>query len=252
MEGLIRGSRPVEPGWTELVSVDRFSLALGRIRLDGKAPWSRTESDLETGLVLLEGEGEVQVGPHRCSVRRGDWRDGPGHAWLVPAGTRYELSGRAEWAVVHTRNPAAFSPHHVPPERCRSEPRGQGARDDAAFRWVRTYVDDREGPAAARLVLGEVRALPGRWSSYPPHHHPQPELYHYRFADPRGYGHAEHGDEVAKVTDGDTLCIEGGRTHAQCAAPGYDMFYLWAIRHLDAARYDGPTFDPEHRWLLKR
>jgi 5-deoxy-glucuronate isomerase len=116
---------------------------------------------------------------------------------------------------------------------------------------VRTIFDDRNGPPGARLVVGEVVTSPGRWSSYPPHHHPQPEIYHYRFTRPEGYGHAETGEAVHKVRAGDTVVIDPGETHAQCAAPGYGMWYLWTIRHLDDARYAGPTFDPEHRWTLE-
>ena len=90
-------------------------------------------------------------------------------------------------------------------------------------------VDD---PERLEKVLGEVVTMPGRWSSYPPHHHPQPEIYHYRFTRPQGYGHAELGDDVLKVKQFDTVKIFDGNDHAQCAAPGYGMYYSWVIRHL--------------------
>jgi 5-deoxy-glucuronate isomerase len=96
-----------------------------------------------------------------------------------------------------------------------------------------------------------VITYPGRWSSYPPHHHPQPELYYYRFDRPQGYGHAECGDEVYKVREHDVLRIPGGRDHAQCAAPGYHMYYLWTIRHLEGARYAGFETTPDHRWTFE-
>lgn len=233
-----------------MVPEERFPIGLGVVKLDGRASWTSATPGRETGLVLLSGEGEVRVRDQRTSVRRGSLFEGPGHAWLVPPGAELELSGPGEWAVVRTPNSEAFDPVHIPPESCRSEARGRGQHHDCAFRWVRTYVDRADGPAQARLVLGEVHTLAGRWSSYPPHHHAQPEVYHYRFEDPRGYGHAEHGEAVGKVRNLDTLCIDGGRVHAQCAAPGYDMFYLWAIRHLDGAPYDVPTFDPQHCWIL--
>lgn len=245
----IRGPQATPAGWTPLV-VD-FPVRLGLVRLEGDAPFA-VDGSHEVGLVLIHGEGRVTMGDRQWSASRSSLFDGPGHAWLAPAGTSVHLSGNAEWAVVSTSNPLSFEAMHVGPDACRNEDRGRGGLEDTAFRWVRTYVDRTHAPPEARLVLGEVHNLQGRWSSYPPHHHPQPEIYHYRFSDVRGYGHAEHGDEVMKVRQGDTLCIEGGHVHSQCAAPGYDMFYLWAIRHLDGRPYDKPTFDPEHRWILER
>ena len=113
---------------------------------------------------------------------------------------------------------------------------------------VRTIFDGRNRPQA-KLVLGEVVTFPGRWSSYPPHHHPQPEIYHYRFTDPRGYGHAELGDDVLKVQQHDTIKILDFNDHSQVAAPGYGMYYIWAIRHLDGDPYTVPEFTREHAWL---
>jgi len=114
---------------------------------------------------------------------------------------------------------------------------------------VRTIFDFRNRPQA-RLVLGEVVTLPGRWSSYPPHHHPQPEIYHYRFSQPSGFGFSEAGGGVVRVRHGDTLKIPPGADHAQVAAPGYPMYYLWVIRHLDGNPYRKPEFTESHRWLL--
>ena len=45
--------------------------------------------------------------------------------------------------------------------------------------------------------------------------------------------------------------ILDGSDHAQVAAPGYGMYYLWAIRHLDGDRYTVPTFDPAHTWTME-
>jgi 5-deoxy-glucuronate isomerase len=130
-----------------------------------------------------------------------------------------------------------------------NEHRGRGQLDDTAYRIVRTIFDVRNRPEC-KLVLGEVINFPGRWSSYPPHHHPQPEIYHYRFDKPQGYGHGELGQEVLKVRHGDTVKILDNRDHSQCAAPGYAMYYIWAIRHLPGDPYTVPEFTAEHRWML--
>src|SRR5690606_38822643 len=90
----------------------------------------------------------------------------------------------------------------------------------------------------------------GRWSSYPPHHHAQPEIYHYRFTMPQGYGHAEVGEAVHKVRQGDTVMIPGGMDHAQVSAPGYGMYYLWVVRHLEGSLFTGYEFTKDLDMLV--
>ena len=120
---------------------------------------------------------------------------------------------------------------------------------NAGLRNVRLVFDLSNRPDS-NLVVGEVISFPGRWSSYPPHHHDQPEIYHYRFTEPPGYGHGENGEDVYKLRHGDTLFIEPGKDHAQVSAPGYGMYYLWFIRHLPGNPYTGFTFAAEHEWTL--
>ena len=36
--------------------------------------------------------------------------------------------------------------------------------------------------------------------------------------------------------------ITNSKTHSQTSAPGFHMYYLWAIRHGDQKRYDGFTY----------
>ena len=115
---------------------------------------------------------------------------------------------------------------------------------------MRTVFDDSDAPFS-NLVVGEVVTMPGKWSSYPPHHHPQPEIYHYRFLPENGFGLAVVGDSAFTVRSGDTVLIREGESHPQAAAPGYAMWYLWAIRHLDGNRYVTPTVDPDHAWTTR-
>jgi len=48
----------------------------------------------------------------------------------------------------------------------------------------------------------------------------------------------------------DTIIIPGRKVHPQTSAPGYRMYYLWAIRHLENNPYKGFEFREEHKWLL--
>ena len=61
------------------------------------------------------------------------------------------------------------------------------------------------------------------------------------------------GDDVEKSTDGSFLCIEPHCAHQQVCAPGYTMYYVWMIRHIDGDPWYKTTrfFAKEHEWLTK-
>ncbi len=211
---------------------------------------------LETAWLLLSGEAALAwtasgLPGSAATVRRDSIFDEDPIALHLPVGTHARVEARSdvEWARFRTANDAAFPATLFTHDNLlESEDRDKGLWGDAAWRIVRTIFDTRNRPTA-RLVLGEVINFPGRWSSYPPHHHPHPEIYHYRFTAPQGYGHGELGDEVLKVRAHDTVLILDGDDHSQVAAPGYGMYYIWAIRHLDGNPYVAPEFTAEHRWM---
>ena len=101
------------------------------------------------------------------------------------------------------------------------------------------------------MVNGEVINTPGRWSGYIPHHHPQPEVYTYKFDKPQGFGAAFIGDNAFKITHNSWAEISADLMHPQVTAPGYAMWYSWMIRHLDGNPWKKTRTDlPEHTWLL--
>ena len=207
----------------------------------------------ETAWVLMGGraEVEVEIDGARTAVARASLFDEAPSVVHAPAGARVRIAAveATEWTVARATNAARFAPRVFLPGDIQDELRGKGLAQDTAVRNVRLAFDVTNRPEAA-LVVGEVINWPGRWSSYPPHHHSQPEIYHYRFTLPQGYGHAEVGDEVFKVKQNDTLRIPGGLDHPQAAAPGYGMYYLWIVRHLPGDPYRGFVFTEDHRWLL--
>ena len=156
----------------------------------------------------------------------------------------------SEFTVYSTANTEPFDARAFAPGDVPTEHRGRDQVGNACYRFVRTIFDRANSDAKAELVLGEVITMPGRWSSYPPHHHPQPEIYHYRFTKPGGFGHAELGEAVVKVRQYDTTKILHGVDHAQAAAPGYGMYYSWVIRHLPDNPYIVPEFTEEHAWVV--
>jgi 5-deoxy-glucuronate isomerase len=228
-----------------------MGMAFGLLRLRTNTTHHETTTQ-ETVLVLLAGAVKVHLGERSFTAsRRSLFDEGP-FTFHAGAGTPLRVQavgGGAELAVIRADNPRQLPPRVYTPADTITEERGAGLVQGACRRLVRTIFDHSTRPDSA-LVVGEVVNFPGRWSSYPGHHHAQPEIYHYRFTLPQGYGHAELGDAVVKVRHGDTTMIPGGLDHAQVSAPGYGMYYLWIVRHLPRRPYKGFTFTREHTWLL--
>ena len=117
-------------------------------------------------------------------------------------------------------------------------------------REIKTFFDYESAPWS-NMVLGEVQNFPGKWSSYPPHHHPQPEVYFYRFDYPDGFGAGFANGQVYHTKHNGCLVINHS-FHSQVCAPGYAMIYMWGIRHLPGDPWEKTRIDdPEHAWLWK-
>jgi 5-deoxy-glucuronate isomerase len=228
-------------------------LAHAVVRLDAGATWSERPAG-ETALLLMSGRVEVRLPGARHTLERASLFDESASCVHVAAGTDIAIraGSDAELMVFGCANASTFPPRVFQPADVPNEHRGLGQVRNRSLRFVRTIFDARNSPREVQLVLGEVVTLPGGWSSYPPHHHAQPEIYHYRFTAPQGYGHGELGDSVFKLRQYDSLCIGPGQDHAQCAAPGYGMYYSWVIRHLPDRPYTVPEFTPEHAWTMKQ
>jgi 5-deoxy-glucuronate isomerase len=211
-------------------------------------------SDSESAWLLMHGRIEGRAGDLPFAFERHSLFDESASCIHVSAGSEVVIEAKTdcELTVYRCQNRKPFAPRVFTPAQVPNEHRGKGQVAGRCLRFVRTIFDGSSSPAEAELVLGEVVTLPGGWSSYPPHHHRQPEIYHYRFTKPQGYGHAELGDDVFKIGDGDTICIPPGLDHAQCAAPGYGMYYSWVIRHLPDDPYTVPDFTDEHSWTMEK
>lgn len=231
---------------------DNTQISLDVLKLDGGATHSLT-TECETAWLLMSGRVTGTAGEKEFRLERRSLFDESSSCVHVSAGTavRIYCEEDSEFTVYSCDNRLPFEARIFLPEDVANEPRGKGQVGNRCLRYVRTVFDDTNSDPNTGLVLGEVITFQGGWSSYPPHHHPQPEIYHYRFTEPQGYGHAELGDQVLKVRNYDTVKILDLNDHAQCAAPGYGMYYAWVIRHLPDDRYSVPEFTEEHAWIMQ-
>lgn len=207
-------------------------------------------STLETAVVLITGQVVFKYRDKVYEGQRDNIFEQDPHVLHVPQSVAIDIIAGTdcELAIVQTANSVSFEEKVFNQDNMlESEHRGKGILNDTAYRMVRTVFDKRNR-RESNLVIGEVITFPGCWSSYPPHHHRQPEIYHYRFTEPQGYGHAECGDKIFKAENYSTLKILDENDHAQTAAPGYGMYYLWLIRHLPNDPYTVPDFTLAHDW----
>jgi 5-deoxy-glucuronate isomerase len=254
----IRGYTPLVPraGDTADMLMDFGVLTL----LPGDR-WERSSQTEEQCLLLARGSAKISWrvndgGPEERDISRPDLFDHSPWCLSVPRESKLAISAGAEGAeffYTATDNPKKFKPRLFTPEECRSEFRGEGTMRETSTRIVRTCFDDTNR-SESNLVIGEVIGVPGKWSSYPPHHHPQPEIYHYRFKPEQGFGLTAIGDTPYIIRNRDTILIREGQVHPQVTAPGYAMWYLWVIRHIDGAHYGPatgtPIFVEEHQWVM--
>ena len=208
----------------------------------------------ETAIQLVEGELDFKVNGKTYSAKRGGVFESPGFVLHIPFNVEVQLTSKsyAEILIISTSNKNSFDIEFYSPEDVLVQRFGVDVWDNTGIRDVLTFFDYDNAPYS-NLVIGEVFSLPGRWSSYIPHSHPQPEIYYYRFDKPQGFGAAFINYEASAIYDKNFLLIPGGNTHPQCAAPGYALYFSWIIRHLDGNPWKKTrNVDPKHSWLEEK
>lgn len=204
----------------------------------------------EAAFLLLSGAVEFCLGGASYSARRADiFRQDP-YCMHVPCGQAVTIRAleATEILLIATTNPADFSPVFYTPDMVKSRYLGDDTLGGTARRLIRDIFDYDNAPYS-NLVVGEIINLPGRWSSYPPHWHRQPEIYFYKFDKPQGFGACFMGDNAYSIRHNSFAAIPGGLCHPQCTAPGYAMYYAWIIRHLENDPWNERNYAPEHDWL---
>ena len=209
------------------------------------------EQEKETAVMLLAGKVVfVFEGRLENAGRRSVFRDKP-YCLHCCRGKEISVTAVEDSRVLiqQTKNSGTFDTVFYTPEMCTLQEFGKEQWEGAAHRQVLTVFDYENAPYS-NMVMGEVFHKPGCWSSYPPHYHPQPEPYYDEFDKPQGFGVGFDGEQCFKVGDQGCLAITPMHPHQQAAAPGYRMYYVWLIRHLEGDPWRKTRIvDPEHEWL---
>ncbi len=255
---IVRRATDFPAGYTAITAVDglgaEMRMDFGVLVLETGGRFEAGETEKEQAYLLLDGELDFRCDRVAVTARRASMLDEKPWTLHCSAGSRVEIRAarRSELVVQRVLNPRRFPADVYGPDEVRSQRFGEGTMSETSTRTVRTIFDAATHELSG-MVLGEVVNHPGKWSSYPPHSHAHPEVYHYRMFPPDGFGFGQVGDEVYRMTHRDSLLIPGGVVHPQTAAPGYAMFYVWAIPHLPDNRFgpDSREFDPLHAWVME-
>ncbi|MDO6355662.1 5-deoxy-glucuronate isomerase [Caloramator sp. CAR-1] len=253
----IRHEGPFVYGYNMITSIDEkedntmmdfgiLKIKKGQIEVD--------KDDKERVFLLIHGEVILEWQDRKETIKRKSCFDENPWVLHLPRRLEVKITGIAEdteICLIKTINERDFEAKLYRDKECISEERGKGTMNETSTRIVRT-VFDYSNAKYSNLVLGEVIDFPGKWSSYPPHFHPQPEIYFYKFYPENGYGFCQLGEEVYKVKNNDAVKILNNLSHPQTAAPGYAMYYIWVIRHLEDNPYITPIFEPEHLWVMDK
>ena len=226
---------------------------VGLLVLDAGETYAFYEEAKEIALDLLVGKCELFWDGKSAVCDRPDTFHYAAYCLHTCRGVRIEIKAlnHVEIYVQMTDNDGIFASRLYAPEDIMVQHAGaNGELMGCMRREIQTFFDYESAPYS-NMVLGEVMNFPGKWSSYPPHHHPQPEVYFYRFDYPDGFGAGFGNGEIYRTRHNGLSIINHG-FHSQAAAPGYAMVYMWGIRHLDGDPWRKTRIDdPEHAWLWK-
>ena len=226
---------------------------VGLLIMDKDQTWEFEDAKEEVAILLFEGDVDYEYEEKKFHAVRKDSFTQNGFCLLASKNTKVKITAHShsELYIQTTPNEKEFEPVMYSEENMLVQEAGsKGELMGCMRRDIITYFDYDNAPFS-NMVLGEVLSHPGKWSSYPPHYHPQPEVYFYRFDRPQGFGAGFANGEVYKIEHNGIAAINYG-FHSQVTAPGYALCYAWGIRHLDGNPWRKTRIDEkEHEWLWK-
>lgn len=249
---IIKKKDQYDKGYNSITSMDGpMFMDVGLIKLADEVVYENEEK-FERAFLLMTGKVEVvYCGKQRILERRNCFDEKP-ICLHLPAGEKVTFKGKDETEIMYqaVENKQAFEAVLYGQDDVVSDVFGEDVLQNTSIRTVRTIIDDSIAPYS-NLVIGEVINHPGKWSSYPPHHHVQPEVYHYKFMPEQGFGVSIIDDQAFKIEHGSTALIRPNVVHPQCSAPGYALYYVWMIPHQPKRWLKDRTFEEKHTWLLE-
>lgn len=248
--------KQLKRGYNEYLREDQYNgegsmMDVGVLLLEAGDDYSFHEEKQELAWVVITGRATAEYDGQSEEIDRPDPFNTSTWCLHQAAGATSKVTakGPCKIYVQKTSNDKSFPTKVYSPQDTHTWRRGDDICDGACLRDVRTSFDYESAPWS-NMVLGEVVNLPGRWSSYPPHDHPQPEVYFYNFEKPQGFGAGWVDGQVTELHDNGLAIITKG-THAMSMAPGYACCYIWGIRHLPGNPWEKTRIDdPAHEWLL--
>jgi 5-deoxy-glucuronate isomerase len=246
----------MKKGYNEICNMENnhpdMLMDIGIQKMDAGETLTILEPEKETAVLLLDGEITLNwEGNSTDAVRRSIFDENP-IVLHVSKGVEITVTAKdnVEILIQQTTNEKSFPSKLYTQDDVSTGFFGDGVWENTARRAVRDVFNYSNAPYS-NMVMGELINYPGRWSSYIPHGHDQPEVYFYRFNRPEGFGAAFLGDEAFKVMNNSAFFIPGGPTHPQVSAPGFAMYYCWMIRHLKDNPWTSRDNDPRYNWLLE-
>lgn len=252
----IKQNGPFKEGYNSITEINgkhsEMLMDYGVLKLN-KGTEYEDKASLERVILLMYGEMEITFNGETHRAKRESFLDDDFWVVNLPAGMEVKIKGIAEdteVAFIRTENDIEFKPTIRTKENSVIETRGKGFMNEAGTRIVKTFMDKKLAPES-NIMIGEDVHYPGKWSGFPSHSHNQPEIYFYKFYPENGFGLLKLGDEGVLMEHNDTVTISPDLVHPQVAAPGYAMYYIWIIRHLEGNPYIKPNFEEEHLWVEK-
>jgi len=255
---IIKSDGKFNIGYTPITEINGKNkdmlLDFGILKLS-KGDSYKSELNLERAYLLINGNIEFSYENKSVQAKRFSCFDEEPITLHVCKNIKVEITALddSEICIERCINDKLFDTKLYTKDDVRTDIFGKDVLNNTSIRSVRTVFDGEIAPYS-NMVLGEVINHPGKFSSYPPHDHPQPEIYHYRFFPKQGFGVSMLDADAFIVKDGDSSLIHPNTTHSQVAAPGYAMYYIWMIPHLKDDRWLPSTryYREEHKWLLDK
>jgi len=227
------------------------NLFYGRIILEaGDAPVAFANESHETGLICLNGAGNVTTGGQTFAMKRYD-------ALYIPRDSQIEVSSDGAFDLAEISSPVEkkYPLQFVEFEKIRQDPSLHFlAGAPPTERDLNILLG--KNVEAGRIMAGVTFSKDGNWTSFPPHEHQNmlEEAYLYiDMPEPQWgiqlvYSNLEEPELVQVVHEGDVVLMPQGY-HPNVAAPASHINFLWmmaANREGDDRQFGVVNVQPEY------